>query len=237
MFHIIFPFCLCVAVCFIFLTLFLIVRAKKGGCALAVIFKTIASISFVSGGVYALYLNGDILANLFIVIGLILALIGDIVLDLKVAYKKEEKLYLNAGMSSFTLSSVSYIVAIILLWNTLSKFMFFGLGSLLISVIFAIIVFLLAKPLKLEFKGFKPQVFIYSCVVAMVAIFSLGISFFVPGFALFAVGGILILLSDLVLSTMYFGDKGDNTILCVINHILYYLGELFIMAYLFFQLY
>ena len=236
MFKIIFPFCLFSVVCLVFLGLFLYVRCKKGGCALAVFYKTIASIGFLAGGIYALYLNPNMLANIFIVLGLMFALIGDVVLDLKIAYKQDEKLYLNAGIGVFSTSSLLYIVAIILLWNTLSKFLFFSIGSVIIALVFAVLVFLLAKPLKLNFSGYKVQVFIYSFVVALVAILSLGICFFVPGFAIFAVGAVLILLSDLVLSTMYFGGKADNNILCIINHVLYYLGELLIMSYLFFQL-
>ena len=219
-----------------FMASFLVVRAKKGGCALAIVLKTLASIGFLAGGLYAIYINGMMLGNLLIVLGLMFALIGDIVLDLKVAYTQDNKLYLNSGIASFSISSTLYISAMIVLWNMLNKFLFFSLGSLLIAVLFAIIVFMLAKPLKLDFVGYKVQVFIYSTLVALTAILGLGICFYVPGFALFAVGALLILVSDLVLSMMYFGGKANSNILCIINHSLYYLGELMIMSYLFFQL-
>ena len=237
MLEIILPFCLCAAFCLAFMIAFLVIRAKKGGCPQAVIIKTFASIGFVAGGAYALYLNSGVFANFFIMLGLVFALVGDVVLDLKVAYKEDNKIYLNSGISSFTISSALYFVAIILLWNTLKNFLFFSLGSVVVALAFTFVVFLLAKPLKLDFTGYKVQVFIYSFFVTLVAILALGISFYVPRFALFAVGALLVLVSDLVLSMMYFGGKADSKILCTINHVLYYLGELFVMAYMFFQMF
>lgn len=237
MLEIILPFCIFTIICLGFMTAFLVVRAKKGGCALAVILKTVASIGFMAGGIYAFYINIGVFANLFIVLGLMFALIGDIVLDLKIAYKQDNKLYLNSGITSFTISSALYIVATILLWHTLEKFVLFSIGSIVIAILFATIVFLLSKPLKLDFSGYKVQVFIYSFFVALIAVLSLGISFYVPRFAIFATGAILVLLSDLVLSMMYFGGKGENKMLCIINHTLYYVGELLVMAYLFFQMF
>ncbi|MBR2909570.1 MAG: hypothetical protein IKC11_04400 [Clostridia bacterium] len=237
MLEIVLPFCIFTVICLGFMTAFLVVRAKKGGCALAVVLKTVASIGFLAGGIYALSVNSGVFANLFIVLGLVFALVGDVVLDLKIAYKEDNKLYLNSGITSFTISSALYFVAMILLWHTLDKFLLLSVGSVVIALLFATIVFLLAKPLKLDFSGYKIQVFIYSFFVALVAIMGLGISITVPRFALFAVGALLVLVSDLVLSMMYFGGKGDSKVLCSINHILYYLGELFVMSYLFFQMF
>lgn len=222
--------------CLAFVGAFLYVRCTKGAGPLALVLKSIASIIFVFGGIYATYKIGLTLGNMFIVFGLILALFGDIVLDLKIAYKDQNKFYLNTGMISFSLSSALYIVATIILWHSLKNFLFATLGSLLIALLFAVVVMLLSKPLKLDFTGHKTLTVIYSTLVAMAAILSLFISFYVPGYALFAVGVLLVLISDLVLSLMYFGGKQDSKVLCIINHILYYLGELMVVSYLFFQL-
>ena len=220
----------------VFLTLFLIVRVKKGAGPLALIFKTLASLSFVFGSIYASFKIGLTLPNMIITFGLIFALIGDIVLDLKVAYPEHNKIYLNSGMISFSLSTVLYLVAVVLLWNPLSKFLFMSIGSLVIGVLFATIVFLLAKPLKLDFTGHKILTFIYSTLLTTTAVLSLAVGIYIPGFFIFASGIVLVLLSDLVLSMMYFGGKQSNSILCIINHVLYYLGEILVMAFLFFQL-
>lgn len=223
-------------VCLAFVGAFLVVRCKKGACPLAVVLKSIASITFVFAGIFAMLKIGFSVANMLIVFGLVLAMFGDIVLDLKMAYKEHEKIYLNAGMTSFSLSSAIYVVATILIWHSLENFLIAGLGSFGLACVFASVVLLLEKTLKLDFSGFKVQTFIYSMLVAMAGILSLVISFFAPKFAIFAVGVLLVLVSDLVLSMMYFGGKGDSKVLCVINHVLYYFGELLVVAYLFFQL-
>lgn len=222
--------------CLVFVALFLVVRVKQGAGPHALILKTIASICFVFGSIYASYKIGLTLPNMLITFGLVFALLGDIVLDLKVAYPESNKTYLNAGMISFSISTVLYLTSVILLWYPLSKFLFMALGSLLIGVLFATIVFLLAKPLKLDFTGHKVLVFVYSTLLAVTAILSLAIGIYVPGFFIFASGIVLVLVSDLVLSMMYFGGKQANNTLCIINHVLYYLGEIMVMAFLFFQL-
>lgn len=223
-------------ICLVFVGAFLFIRCKKGACPLAVILKSVASIIFVFAGIFATFKIGLSTANMFIVFGLILAMFGDVVLDLKMAYKDHEKIYLNAGMTSFSLSSALYVVATILIWHSLENFLFAVLGSFGLAFVFATVVLLLEKTLKLDFSGYKVQVFVYSMLVAMAGILSLVICFFAPKFAIFAVGVLLVLISDLVLSMMYFGGKGDSRVLCVINHVLYYVGELLVVAYLFFQL-
>lgn len=215
---------------------FLFVRCTKGACPLAVVLKSIASLIFVFAGIFATFKVGLTTANMFILFGLILALFGDIVLDLKIAYKEHEKFYLNTGMISFSLSSATYIVATILIWHSLENFLLAGLGSFALACVFGIVVLMLEKTLKLDFSGYKIQTFIYSTLVSMAGILSLIVCFFAPKFAIFAVGVLLVLISDLVLSLMYFGGKGDSKVLCVVNHVLYYLGELLVVAYLFFQL-
>ena len=235
--NIILPFCLFTLFSLGFLAAFLVVRVKKGAGPLALLLKTCASIFFFGGALYACYVNGLTLYNLFIVFGLFFALLGDIVLDLKIAYPEHNKLYTNSGIGSFSVSNVMFFVAIILLWNWLSRFMVFTIGSVVIALLFATVVLLLSPALKLDLKGYKVQVFVYSTLVALTAVLSLGISFFVPGFAIFAVGAILILISDLILSQTYFGNPKKPNLMIILNHIIYYLGELMIMAYIFFQLF
>lgn len=223
-------------VCLLLVGAFLWVRSTKGAGPVALILKASASMVFVFAGIYATFRVGLTVANMLIVFGLIFALFGDVVLDLKVAYKEHCGIYLNSGMISFSISSLLYIVATILIWNGLKNFALACVGSFVLALGFAIVVLLLAKPLKLDFTGFKVQTVVYSTLVAMAGILSLFISLYIPGFWIFACGVILVLISDLVLSLMYFGGKADSKALCIINHTLYYIGELLVVAYLFFQL-
>lgn len=217
------------------MSVFLCIRVKKGACAKALIFKTLASLVFVVGGLTCAQIVGLNVQNLLVVIGLVCAMLGDIVLDLKQMHPENNKIYLNSGIAVFSVSSLLYVVSTCLWFNMLEKFWFLFGGALLISVLVAIVIFLLEKPLKLNFAGYKVQVFIYSLLVTMAAILSLAICLFIEGFAVFAVGALLILISDLVLSMTYFGTPKKPNTLVVINHILYYLGELMIVCYLFIQ--
>ena len=96
--QIVLPFCLFLCFSLAFLSAFLVVRVKKGAGPLALLLKTCASIGFFCGALYAAYVNGLTLYNLFIVFGLFFALLGDIVLDLKIAYPEHNKLYISMRM-------------------------------------------------------------------------------------------------------------------------------------------
>ena len=218
----------------IFLTLFLVVRVKQGAGPLALIFKTLASLSFVFGAIYASFRSGLTLTNMLVIFGLVMALLGDIVLDLKVAYKEHNKIYLNSGMISFSISTILYFITVVLLWHDLNNFLYFCIAALVVALLFATGVFVLSKPLKLDFTGHKVLTFIYSTLLTLTAVISVIIGVYEPIFFIFASGIVLVLLSDLVLSMMYFGGKQDNKVLCVINHVLYYIGEILVMAFLFF---
>ena len=52
---------------------------------------------------------------------------------------------------------------------------------------------------------------------------------------LFAVGMVLFLLSDIVLTQMYFGGKPRDKVLCTVNHTLYYAAQICIACFVFFM--
>jgi len=236
MLEIILPFCIFTVLSFVFTIIFICVKNKTGSSPVTLIIKSIASLMFVLGAIYALTFTSAT-ENMIIVFGLIFAMLGDILLDLRCMREEEKKIYFNAGVGAFSASSVLYIIATILLWNMMSNFLLLALGSLLIAILIAVIIQLLEKPLKFDFTGNRIQIIVYSIFVSLAAVLGLGVSIFANGFFVFSIGLLLILISDLVLSMMYFGGKENSKILCALNHILYYSGELLVMAYLFFQLF
>ena len=236
MLKVILPFCLFSVLCLVFVVLFLFEKNKNGSSYKSVTLKTIASIMFVFGGIYALTFTGAI-ANMLIVFGLVLAMIGDIILDLRCMKDETKKFYFHVGASSFSLSAILYFIATILLWNNMQNFLLIALGSVVLAMVFTIIIQLLEKPMKFDFSGNRVMISIYSFCISIATFSSLAISVFANGFFVFSIGVLLVLLSDLVLSMMYFGGKENNKMLCTINHLVYYIGELLIMAYLFFQLF
>ena len=83
--------------------LFLFVRVTKGG-ILAMLIKALASVFFMITAFVGIYLYGMTVDKIFVLIGLLFGLIGDIVLDLKYCHRENDYIYTNAGMLSFGLA-------------------------------------------------------------------------------------------------------------------------------------
>ena len=231
------PFIIFAVVCVALASTFVFFRVKEGASPKALVFKTLASLVFVGGGLYALCLQKTIhSANVLIVLGLMLAMVGDIFIDLRHIHLDKEKYYLNAGITAFSLSFLSMAVAVVLLCKDLTKFWFLLGGSLIIAALVTTINLLIEKPMKLDYKSFRVQVSVFAFIESFVAVLSLGICLYIGGFAIFAVGAILCLAGDMVLSQYLFKSSKHEKLLIILNHILYYAGEILIMAYLFFQL-
>lgn len=218
--------------------IFIVARVKRGG-LLGLFTKTTASFAFVALALVGAYSTGLKLVSLFIIIGLIFGMIGDIVLDLKIIYNNHQSQYLNVGMLSFGLGHIMYMIATILYSNNLFPkdintfyiilvgFGFAGIVTLLIAI--------LAKPtLKIDFGNFKYQSLAYTFILSFMSAFSVIVGFFLPIFLIFALGIVFIFISDLILSLQYFGGKQNSKILTILNHAIYYTGQIAIAFSLFY---
>ncbi len=200
--------------------------------------KTIASVCFVLCGIFAIYSVGSTNISLFIVVGLILGLIGDILLDLKVTYKEEEEQYFLAGTTFFAVGHIFYFVAVLLynlevlpnniLWNVLA--------SLGFAVLFTMLIMLPHKKMGLNFGKNIWICSAYALILSFMMAFSISIAIFVPMFWIFAAGMICFLLSDLVLSMQYFGSFKQK-IWVYVNHFLYYAAQVLIATQILYLLF
>lgn len=207
--------------------------------------KALASVGFIAVAITAIFMHSGtvhIKGAIFIVAGLIMGLIGDIVLDLKVVYLKspEEGAYLTGGMASFAIGHVMYFVAM---------FLYFGKNVISLSIVGICVAVAAVVAFAMVFGGEKIMKFrfgkftVHSVLYAFVLLFmgAIGVAVWVKGKAinphvpLFAVGMILFLLSDVVLTQMYFGGKAKDILLCVVNHALYYAAQICIAAFVFYM--
>jgi hypothetical protein len=165
--------------------------------------------------------------------GLVMGLVGDITLDLKITYQKiikDSDTYTFAGMASFGIGHILYIVAISMLYEFSGWAILVGVG--LNAAIFAVSIFLM----KMKFgKWLIPSITygfllaIFMCVAGASCIIEKTVG---PDLILFLIGSILFLLSDLagyvtaqpMLSMTYFDGK-DSKIMIIINHVLYYAAQ------------
>lgn len=216
---------------------FIALRATKGG-IVALLAKTLASFGFVTSGVIGIIENGygsDLRWVLgLLVIGLVLGMLGDIILDLKVIYKDDVH-YLNSGMLCFGLGHIAYFSAFTLYAVGMSVELMLPLliagGSALILTIF---ITLSSKKMGLQFGKFMWQTVAYTFILSFMSIYTLVLAILSGGTMWLAfVGLLLFFASDIVLSFQYFGGKIDSKLLIVVNHTLYYAAQIVLVATLF----
>jgi len=211
--------------------LFLVVRCLKGG-PLGIVTKALASFSFMALALIGVSQNGFTTFSLFVILGLLCGLIGDIVLDNKVVYKEHETTYLNSGMLSFGVGHIFYFVAATLIAISLNDVYSYNystvtmLISLGVSIVLSTTIMLLSKPLKLNFGKFFFQTLAYTLILTFMSAYSIILAIAVPSLWPFATGICMIFVSDLVLSTQYFGGQQDNKLLIILNHLIYYVGQI-----------
>lgn len=226
----------CVVVCVALAVLFIVIRAKNGACVRCVMAKTIASFAFVMTGAYALTGFASNMGNfIFILLGLICGLVGDILLELKVVYKDDANIYLPYGMLAFGLGHILYFTAINLILDTqnIETTVPFIIAVGIACVGTILIIALSKKVMKLDFGEFFVHSAIYTFILIFVTAFAIILSFSMPSLFIMAGGLLAILISDMVLSMQYFGGKEDSKLLHILNHSIYYLGQILIAVFIF----
>lgn len=209
--------------------IFMYVRTTNGTGIRALLLKTLASFSFVVLGIVVCFSQSRFtdISFAFLIIGLICGMLGDVFLDLKYVYCEHKDIYTSAGIISFSLGHLSYLGFVL---------SFVG-GNMLIPLIISAGVSILAmlfialfgkQLLKLNFGEFKLLSLAYTGIIFFVACLSVIVSITNGKLIFFAIGEGLILISDLVLSMIYFGGKENSKLLSIINHSLYYLGQILI---------
>jgi len=140
-------------------------------------------------------------------------------------------------MISFGISHIIYFVATYLLAQFLDP-TFSLVKPIWISVAVTIPIsagiLFASKFLDVKFGKFFVHALVYTLLLVFMALFSIYVAFTISAFKLLAVGFVLFLLSDLVLSTQYFGGKPNDKLLIIINHALYYGAQICIASIFFF---
>ena len=198
-----------------------------------VLIKTVVSLLFIATALAGAIQNPNHILNNFIIAGLIMGLLGDIFLDLKYVYPKDDKIYTYAGFIVFAIGHILFIAGTML--------QFFGNANLLYllipilgGIVFVIVNLLTEKPMGLSFKDLKVIVCIYAFILALNPLTSLMLCITTgwssPSLIMLFVGGISFAVSDLVLSETYFGEGHERPIDFILNYITYY-GAQFLIAF------
>lgn len=212
-----------------FLIAFMVMCNKKRS-VLGVYIKNITSIFFILTAVTGAFNNTDMpdvwKYALPIVVGQVFGLMGDVYLDQKWLYPQHNDQYLNMGFISFGIGHFFYMGAM----YTHAKFEIKDmLVPLVIGVIVTVVNLALEKPTKQKYGKFFAIVTVYCLILGTM----LGTAFWAyiktkqVSYLVYTIGAALFLLSDVILSPMYFAIKQDrNTPLnFVLNHTTYYVGQ------------
>lgn len=208
---------------------FLVLRVQRGGIA-ALYAKAVASLCFIATAIAATNENRLFLDfGSWMTFGLVFGLLGDVWLDLKWIYLQDKDSYLYSGFIFFLLGHVCFVTAVFKVGPYTPASLIVAFAA---ALVIAFVAILLEKPLKMHYGKFKWIVFLYSFMLALTMTMSMTLAV-ITGFekmwTVMSVGGLLFLLSDLVLSGMYFGEGKNTSFNVILNHTLYYAAQ-FIMA-------
>lgn len=213
---------------------FLVKRVKEGGVKAAML-KAFASTLFIATSVAA---TSAVIGEekfsfaLFVIMGLVMGLMGDIWLDLKWVYPEANDTYTFAGFGSFMIGHFFYIAGLFINYADFSQPLYIVIPAVL-ALVLGVGVVILEKPMKMVYGKFKAITGVYGFVLSFMTFLSGGLAI-MNGFKdmtlnfMFA-GGILFLISDLILSGTYFGEGKRRPVDIITNHASYYAAQ-FVIA-------
>ena len=173
--------------------------------------------------------------GLMIMIGGVMGLLGDVYLDQKWIHLNHKEKYLILGFLNFGIGHLFYITAVITNVGFEAKdFIIPAVAAIGVPVFNEI----LSKPLKQDFGKFRLIVFVYGGVLSFMM--GTAISAYLKtgstAYLIYAIGGVSFLVSDIVLSAIYFtpNDRKVTEGRFVINIVTYYIGKYLISITTFF---
>ena len=218
-------------------TLFVIGKVKKYSVKETIV-KSIASLFFIAVAAVNLRYQDLNILPLFVVLGLICGLCGDIWLELKIIYTEQDTEFTYAGFLSFAIGHVFYITGMYL--------EFFHEGDNVLFIILPLVVGLaagfgnlfLSKLMKQDFGKYKAVCVLYGSLLFSFFLVNISLNilhgFQTTTLIILLVGSILFVLSDLILSGTYFGKGKERPIDLISNSITYYAAQYVIAFSLFF---
>lgn len=188
------------------------------------IFKTLTSLLFVSIAVSGyIESNNNFTYFIFIFIGLVFSLLGDIFLIFEKGKDSSMSKSFVYGLLSFSIAHVFFSIAFIYL-------SYFSVYSIIFTLLLSVIALFSLKSIKaFDFKGAFRYVAFYSIVISFMFIQSLTLycynSSTNPYILWVTIGALLFVLSDLILSFDYF-HKNCPKFMAVLNLLVYYMAQL-----------
>lgn len=212
-------------------TIFTIKRTHESSPRLLML-KGLSSAFFIFTAIAAFTSNENVptLVGVTAVVGAVFGLLGDISLDLKYIYPQDHDVYLKGGFTSFSIGHLFYVMSMFFSYNlSFGNYAYAVFGLILLFVYTPISQKL--KFMKLDYNKFMFITMLYGAIIGFTDALSFSIVFTegaTTHTVLHSAGMTLFLLSDAVLSGLYFGkeEKQRNSRpMIILNHIFYYSAQ------------
>ncbi len=227
-------FYLFLALAVVFAAIFTIRRATKTD-TVSLLLKTVASLCFILLGFAGRMLGTSHPLCLYIIAGLVCGLIGDIFLDLKFVYPQDDTLHTFTGFGGFILGHIFYMFFMFLAYGIRPTAIW---GSVAAGIVVGFLIYVTPKLMKLDYGKFRLISSCYAALLVFVTVHALMLEI-TTGHTLakllFFVGLVLFLISDLILSQIYFGQDKNTTLNKALNHATYYAGQILIALSIFYS--
>ena len=205
-----------------------------------IIFKTIASLFFVTLGITCFCLNkeGHFYFKLFTVLGLFFGMLGDVLLGFKYITTKTKKIWILAGMFAFALGHISYFTGLLIDFYVPGNVLFIILPFVL-PIGFITVYMFVAKRVGINFgKGMLPfGLFYLYCLTTMLSTSICMVSlhrFAMPTLAMFFAGALCFATSDFMLTGAYFKEGQRPKAYMAAYSVFYYVAQFVIAFSIFF---
>ena len=217
-------------------TLFLIEKIRQYSVK-ATILKTITSLLFIATCAVGLYVHERHPLSLFVMLGLLLGLLGDIWLDLKYVFKEKDVSFTYAGFAAFGFGHILYMCGMISEYYQGENPLYIII-PILAGVLVGALTILLEKPMKLHYGKMKWIAFVYA--ILLFSMFAMALSLTIltkfesTTLIMLTSGGVLFAVSDLILSGTYFGKGKERPVDIISNTVTYYAAQFVIAFSMFF---
>lgn len=218
---------------------FLFFRVKEKRVT-ATVFKGLVSLMFIATAIVSWQTsqNPHNMFGLFVVIGLIFGLFGDVFLDLKFVSAKKETLFTVLGFVAFGVGHIFFFSGLFTYFFDFSLSPLYIIVPVLISIVLTVVSLLMEKFTPIRYKKMKPCVIVYGFLLFFVT--SIYFSGAIQGgfqnvtVITMAFGFVLFALSDLILNNTYFAPNCNTPVFVISNHIIYYIAQFVIAISLFY---
>ncbi len=166
--------------------------------------------------------------GIILFLGVLMGCTGDLFLGLSHLNKEHKRKNLLTGIIDFGLGHVMFCVAVILAYID-SVHMLHILIPFMVAVVLAVSICTLRRKLGLHFGRYLPAVMIYLFLLSFSVFLAISLNIAVAWSSLqmkiFGLGMIFFIISDSIISRMYFGKIGNSPKAVISNHVTYYLAE------------